>query len=97
MAVEPNHTQIISPIQSTTLAPLHVPRGVALLRLCNGQCRFPIGEDASVAGGYRFCAEATSAELVYCTRHQRIAIAGPKKTRGGKVSTGNLKTRKIPA
>jgi hypothetical protein len=55
-----------------------VVRGVALLHLRSSQCRFPIREDASVAGGHRFCAEATSEDRVYCARHHRIAIAGPK-------------------
>lgn len=93
-AAEPTHTQITSPLPSAAARPLPVPRGVALLHLRICQCRFPIREDSSVPGGYRFCAEATSADRVYCNRHQNIAIASAK-SRTGKTFFGSHKRKSV--
>jgi hypothetical protein len=95
MAAEPNHAQTKGPLPSAAARRLQVPRGVALLHLRSWQCRFPIREDPSVPGGYRFCAEATSADHVYCARHQSIAIAGPK-SRTGRILIGSHKRKGAP-
>lgn len=92
MAAEPDHTHLTSPLPSAARRPLYVPRGLALLHLRSGQCRFPILEDPSVPGGHRFCAQATSTDRVYCARHLSIAIAVPK-SRAGKISIGSQKRK----
>ena len=57
-------------------------RGVGLLDLGSSQCRFAICHEASVPGGYLFCAEPTLRDSVYCARHQRIAIAVERRQAG---------------
>ena len=60
-----------------------LPAGeVPLIGLGRHQCRFPVREDPSATGGYRFCAEPTSADRVYCDHHHAIVTAvEPRGTR----------------
>ena len=60
------------------------PRDVPLIQLGVHQCRFPVSEDPSVPGGYRFCAGATSPDRVYCDHHHNIVTAvDPRRARPG--------------
>ncbi|QND64759.1 hypothetical protein HB777_13275 [Mesorhizobium loti] len=59
-------------------------RDVPLIQLGLYQCRFPVSEDPSVPGGYRFCAGSTSPDRVYCDHHHSIVTAvDPRRTRSG--------------
>lgn len=57
---------------------------VPLMKLGRYQCRFPVREDRSVAGGHRFCAAATSPDRVYCDHHHSIVTSvEPRRSRPG--------------
>ena len=57
-------------------------RDVPLIQLGVYQCRFPVSEDPSVPGGYRFCAGPTSPDRVYCDHHHSIVTAvDPRRAR----------------
>ncbi|WP_084056565.1 GcrA family cell cycle regulator [Mesorhizobium australicum] len=59
-------------------------RDVPLIQLGVYQCRFPVSEDPSVPGGYRFCAGPTSPDRVYCDHHHSIVTAvDPRRARSG--------------
>src|SRR6266850_4741285 len=60
-------------------------RDVPLIQLGLYQCRFPVSEDPSVPGGYRFCAGPTSPDRVYCDHHHSIvtAVDHPRRARSG--------------
>ena len=62
-----------------------LPTGnVPLIGLGRYQCRFPVHEDPSVPGGYRFCAGPTSPDRVYCDHHHSIVTAvDPRRARSG--------------
>jgi hypothetical protein len=62
-------------------------RGVALLDLRSGECRFPVRADPSVPGGHRFCAEATLPDRVYCAHHHGIVTTAWPRTRKSVVSS----------
>ena len=50
-------------------------RGVLLMNLGRGQCRYAIGEDATVTGGHLFCAATTLPDRPYCEHHHRVVTA----------------------
>lgn len=56
--------------------------GVPLMRLGACQCRYPVRDDKSVAGGYLFCAGPTSQDRVYCDHHRSIATAVAQRRTG---------------
>ena len=59
-------------------------RDIPLIQLGLHQCRFPVSEDPSVPGGYRFCAGPTSPDRVYCDHHHNIVTAvDPRRARSG--------------
>ncbi|CAH2402000.1 conserved hypothetical protein [Mesorhizobium ventifaucium] len=62
-----------------------LPAGdVPLILLGRYQCRFPVREDPSVPGGYRFCAGPTSPDRVYCDHHHSLVTAvEPRRARSG--------------
>ncbi len=62
-----------------------LPTGdVPLIKLGSCQCRFPVREDPSVTGGYRFCAVSTASGRVYCDHHHGIVTAiAPRRARKG--------------
>ncbi|MBA1144289.1 GcrA family cell cycle regulator [Mesorhizobium neociceri] len=76
---EPRNLKTIMP-QNVRLTSRDVP----LIQLGVHQCRFPVSEDPSVPGGYRFCAGATSPDRVYCDHHHTIVTAvDPRRARPG--------------
>jgi len=61
-----------------------ISKDVPLIQLGVHQCRFPVSEDPSVPGGYRFCAGPTSTDRVYCDHHHGIVTAvDPRRARSG--------------
>lgn len=59
-----------------------ISRDVPLIQLGVYQCRFPVSEDRSVPGGYRFCAGPTSPDRVYCDHHHGIVTqVDPRRAR----------------
>ncbi|WP_421917143.1 GcrA family cell cycle regulator [Mesorhizobium sp.] len=59
-----------------------ISKDVPLIQLGVHQCRFPVSEDPTVPGGYRFCAGPTSTERVYCDHHHGIVTAvDPRRAR----------------
>jgi hypothetical protein len=60
----------------------HPTANVPLIKLGGCQCRFPVSEDPSVTGGYRFCAASTVSSRVYCDHHHSIVTAAePRRSR----------------
>jgi len=57
---------------SSSRAAQRAPRGVLLMNLGRGQCRYAIGEDANLTGRHLFCAAATPPDRPYCEHHHRI-------------------------
>jgi hypothetical protein len=51
-------------------------RLVPLIGLRAHECRFAIGEDRTVIGGFLFCGRAAPADDVYCREHRAIASPG---------------------
>ena len=64
-------------------SPLKKRRLVPLVRLREGQCKWPARYDVRVIGGYLFCGRSTDGHS-YCTKHQALTCVrqgGPGRTR----------------
>ena len=50
---------------------------LTLVGLKQGECKWPVSQDAKVIGGYLFCGRQTNGQS-YCTKHQMVNRSGRK-------------------
>jgi len=55
--------------------------GVPLMELGRGQCRYSVGEDATVAGRHLFCAATTLPDRPYCQHHHGLVTTVDQRRR----------------